>query len=797
MTNTEPPSWTGRSVPRVEDPAILRGQGRYVADIAAADDCLYAKFVRSTQASGVLVSVTAPPGVRLYTAEDLEGVGLIRASLDRPDFVTTEQPILARDVVRFVGEPVAMVLAETEAAAEDALDQVVVEIDPLPPVLSVEEATADGARLVHDVHFPGDPNTVVDGRIHTPGFDEVFAGAEHVVTIQVGSARQSAMPLEARASHAAYDHRSHRTTLHVTTQMPHVIRTGMADVLGMREDDLRVIAPDVGGGFGAKMSLAREDVAVVYASRSLRRNIAWIETREENFMSAWHSREQVYDVEGAFNADGDLLAVRADLRCDVGAYSCYPVTYGVEPLMAMAELTGPYAVREYSVRSRGVLSNKCPIAPYRGVSRPVQVLAMERLMDVAARELGVDPVDLRMRNLVHEFPHRIPSGLVLDNASHREALQVAAEMADVADFRRRQQDARREGRLLGIGFSSFAERTGYGTPAFAARSVPFELKRSAVADVITPGFERVVLNMDSSAGITVRIGASPHGQGLMTSLAQVISDELGVEPAEVRVIHSDTDATPYGWGSFASRAMVMAGGASLLAARDLAARLRVLASHRLGGLPADIDLVDGAARNRETGESVPFFVLARDTYHSSHLIPDKGEPVLEAVASYDPSGTFANACHVAEVEVDPETGGVVITRFLVAEDAGRLVNPAIVDGQIHGGVVQGVANALYEELIYDDRGVLVTTSLMDYLPPTLHEVPDIQIAHLETTSPQSVTGAKGVGEGGAIGAPAAVANAVSDALAHLGIDVNHVPATPHRLRTAIRAAQATDKEVAP
>ncbi|MDQ6526409.1 xanthine dehydrogenase family protein molybdopterin-binding subunit [Nocardioides sp. LHD-245] len=802
MTAVEPPSWTGRSLPRVEDPSILRGHGRYVADVASQDRCWYAKFVRSSIAAGRIVGITAPPGVRIYTAADLDGVGEIVASLARPDFVTTSQPILARDVVRFVGEPVAMVLAETEAEAEDALERVVVEIEPLPAVLSVADATADQARLVHDVDFPGDPNTVVDGRIHTPGFDEVFAAAAHRVSVQVGSARQSAMPLEARASHAAYDPATGRTTLHVTTQMPHVIRTGLADVLGIREDDLRVIAPDVGGGFGAKMALAREDVMVVHAARRLRRNIAWIETREENFMAAWHSREQVYDVEGAFTEDGDLLAVRADLRCDVGAYSCYPVTYGVEPLMAMAELTGPYAVREYSVRSRAVLSNKCPIAPYRGVSRPVQVLAMERLMDVAARQLDIDPVDLRMRNLVHEFPHRIPSGLVLDNASHRQTLAVAAEMADVADFRRRQRAARGEGRLLGIGFSSFAERTGYGTPAFAARSAPFELKPSAVADVITPGFERVVLAMDSSAGVTVRIGASPHGQGLRTALAQVISDELGVSPGEVRVIHSDTDATPYGWGSFASRAMVLAGGASMLAARELAGRLRTLASSRLGGLPGDIDLSDGEARHRETGESVPLFVLARDTYHSSHLIPDKGEPALEATATYDPSGTFANACHVAEVEVDPATGAVAVTRFLVAEDAGRLVNPAIVDGQIQGGVVQGIANALFEELIYDDRGVLVTTSLMDYLPPTLHEVPDIEIAHLETTSPQSVTGAKGVGEGGTIGAPAAIANAVSDALGHLGIAVDHIPATPHRLRTAIRSAQAaqaadkTDRETA-
>ncbi|GAA0965704.1 xanthine dehydrogenase family protein molybdopterin-binding subunit [Acrocarpospora macrocephala] len=786
MTGAEPPTWTGRALPRLEDPAIVRGWGRYVGDIAARDQsCLHARFVRSAVAAGRLISVTAPPGVTLFTAADLAEVKPIRAVLNRPDFVAVDTPILATGMVRFVGEPVGLVIAASEAEAEDALELVDVEIEPLPAVVSAEQALAPGAPLVHAVDYPGDPNTVVDGRIHTEGFDAAFARADRIVEIQVSSARQSAMPLEARAAHAAYDRASGRSTLHVTTQMPHLIRTGIAHSLGLREDDLRVVAPDVGGGFGAKMALAREDVALVWASRRLRRAIAWLETREENFLAAWHSREQVYDITGAFTADGELLALRGDLVCDVGAYSCYPVTWGVEPLMAMAELPGAYRVREYSVRSRAIVTNKCPIAPYRGVSRPVQVLAMERLFDVAAAELGLDRVAIRARNLITQFPHRSPSGLVLDEASHLETLRAATERADLADFRDRQERARAQGRYLGLGIACFAERTGYGTPAFAARSRPIQLGREP-APLITPGYERAVLTMDPSGALTLRIGASPHGQGLRTTLAQLVCDELGLEPGAVRVIASDTDATPYGWGSFASRAMVIAGGASLLAARELAARLRVLAAARLGGLPDDIELAGGQAvrAGEETGVSLA--TLARDTYLNAHLIPDKGEPALEAVGRYDPSGTFANACHVAEVEVDPLTGQVSVTRFLVAEDAGRLINPAIVDGQIHGGVAQGVANALYEELIYDERGVLVTTSLMDYLPPTIAEMPGIDIVHLDTRSAESITGAKGVGEGGTIGAPAAIANAVSDALAPFGVGVFHLPATPHRVRTAVR-----------
>jgi carbon-monoxide dehydrogenase large subunit len=787
---TEPTTWTGRALPRLEDPAIVRGWGSYVADVASRNaQCAHVRFIRSTVASGRIISITAPPGVTVFTARDLADVQPIQAALHRPDFVAVGTPILATDVVRFVGDPIAFVVADTEADAEDAAELVDIEIEPLPPVLSAVAALAEGAPLVHE-SVPADhqnaANTVVDGRVTTPGAEQAFEDAYVIVPVQVSSSRQSAMPLEARAAHAAYDRANGRVTLHATLQMPHVTRTGIADCLGIAEDDLRVVAPDVGGGFGAKMTLAREDVALVWATRHLRRDLAWIETREENFMAAWHSREQVYAIEGAFTADGELTALRGDLVCDVGAYCCYPVTWAVEPLMALAELPGPYKVGEYDVRSRAVVTNKCPIAPYRGVSRPMQVLAMERLMDSAAAELGIDTVTIRDRNLISDFPHRAPTGLVLDLASHRETLAAAAGLADLDDFAARQEKALQEGRYLGIGFSCFAERTGYGTPAFAARSRPFPLDPTKQAPVITPGFERVILTMDPSGGLTLRIGASPHGQGLKTTLAQVVCDELGMRPDQVRVIASDTDATPYGWGSFASRAMVIAGGASMLAAKDLAERLRGLAADRLGGLPDDIVLEGGKARRTGRAEAVDLEVLARDTYHSSHLIPDKGQPALESVGTYDPTGTFANACHVAEVEVDPLTGQVEINRFLVAEDAGRLINPAIVDGQIHGGVVQGIANALFEELIYDDRGVLVTTSLMDFLPPTIAEVPDIEIAHIYTLSPASLTGAKGVGEGGTIGAPAAIANAISDALRPLGVGVFHLPATPHRIRSAIR-----------
>ncbi|MFE7215679.1 xanthine dehydrogenase family protein molybdopterin-binding subunit [Streptomyces sp. NPDC057611] len=780
---SESGNWVGRSLPRLEDPAIVRGWGNYVADIAARDTCSYAVFVRSTVASGRIRSVSAPAGVVLVTAADLADTLPVTPRLNRPDYVPVDMPLLADGVVRFVGEPIAMVVARTQAEAEDAAELVEVDIETLEPVLDAARAVRPGAPLVHPGPFPGDPNTVVDGRLTTEGYDAAVEAAHRLVEIEVSCGRQSAMPMEARASHVSFDRASGRVTLSTTTQMPHVIRTGLCDSLQIPEDRLRVVAPDVGGAFGAKMCLAREDGVLIHTALRLRLNLAWIESRDENFLASWHSREQRYRVTGAFRANGELLALGADLVADVGAYSCYPVTYGVEPLMAFAELPGPYKVAEYSVRSRGVLSNKCPIAPYRGVSRPVQTLAMERLMDVAATELDLDRVQLRLANLIRDYPHRSPSGVVMDSSSHVEALQRALEVVDFDEFATRQRAALRDGRFLGLGFSCFAERTGYGTPAFAARSM-----------AITPGYEQVQLTCDPSGTFVLRIGASPHGQGLGTTLAQVVADELGVTPGRVRVVHSDTDQTPYGWGSFGSRAMVIAGGASKRAGGRMRDKLCAIAAELLECSADDVELAGGSARVRGTQASVPLERVARMAYHSSHLLPAGMEPGLDVTGEYDPQGTFSNAVHLVEVEVDPDTGAVDIQRFVVVEDAGVLVNPAIVDGQVHGGVAQGIANALYEELLYDDAGNLVTTSLMDYLPPTVHEVPTIEMHHMVTVSDFTITGAKGVGEGGLIGAPAAILNAISNALASLAVELLHIPATPYRVRAAIRAACAAGNQ---
>ena len=766
--------WVGRAIRRLEDPALVTGRGRFTADLPAAR---WVRFVRSPVAAGrieaIVPSPGAPNGCSVFTAADLAEVKPIRPMLHKFGYIPIAQPVLASGVVRYTGELVAAVVARSEEEAEDLADLVQLDIAPTEPVVEAEHAVQDGAPAVH----PDPPgNLVVDVFHATPGHATAFAAAHRTVSCTIRSRRQSALPMETRAAHAAYDPAEERVTLTCTTQMPHLMRTAIADLIGMPEAALRVVAPDVGGGFGQKMSLAPEFVVLVWLARRLRTSVAWTEDRRENLMASFHGRDIMLRVDGAFDADARLLALTGDVLANVGAYAPYPNTAAVEPLMSFAELPGPYAVREYACRARGVTTNTCPSAPYRGVARPALTLAMERLMDRAAHAFAIEPAEIRRRNLVAAFPHTTPTNLVYDEGTYRECMELALGVADLPAFRVRQAAARAEGRYLGIGLSTFCERTGYGSPAFAARGME-----------VTPGWETVHVAMDPSGFVEARIGASPHGQGLRTTLAQIIADALGVVPDRVRVVHGDTDRTPYGWGTFASRSLVISGGASLLAARKVRARLLHIAGEMLEAAEDDIVLRDGMAQVAGTDRAVSIPELARMAHHQAHRF--RAEPGLADSATYDPAGTFSNAAHVAIVEVDIETCAVRVERFIVAEDAGRLINPVIAEGQIHGGVAQGIANALLEEIVYDATGNILTASLADFLPPTVHEIPPIEVHHLETRTEASVTGAKGLGEGGTIGAPAAILNAINDALRPLGVEINEMPATPLRIHAALRKVQ--------
>jgi aerobic carbon-monoxide dehydrogenase large subunit len=775
--------WVGRSIPRVEDARHLTGRSLFVDDIERPR-MLYAAFVRSpfgaARVKGVSVEDALEiPGVeRAITRSDLEGIPGLEPMLHRPEFVGVEIPLLSGESIRHAGEPVAMVLADSPHAAEDGADAVQVDYERQEPIVSLDAALAEGARTVHEEM---EDNVLLDVRMSDdPEVDKAFEEASVVVEATFTTGRVAAVPMEGRACLAEWDGREDKLVLYTSTQVPHIVRTALADVLDLPQQRIRVTAPDVGGGFGQKCVVSREELLVSVAARRLGRPVKWVEDRQENLTASFHGHEQRYEVSAAFDEEGEILALKADIACDVGAYSCYPFTCGVEPLMAQAEMPGPYRLKRYWSRARAVTTNKVPMAPYRGVSRPQFTFVMERLMQKAAKQLGMDAVEIRRRNLItaEEFPYESPTGVVYDPGSYVESLEKCAEALDFDAWKERQEEARREGRLVGLGFSCFAERTGYGTRAFALRKM-----------AITPGLDNAHLKMDPSGNVAVAVGTCGHGQGHQTTLAQIAADELGITPDKILVRQGDTDATPYGWGTFASRSLVIGGGATKKAAALLADRIREVASHLLEASPKDLELEDGKVRVKGSPDHfVEVAEVARAAFLEAQRLPEGEAGTLEANAGFDPPGTFSNATHGVEVEIDPETGEVRLGRYVVAEDCGVMINPMIVEGQVRGGVAQGIAAALYERLVYDDEGQLVTSTLMDYLVPTAMEIPAVEILHLETPCEYTETGAKGMGEGGTMGAPAAIASAVADALSHLDIEIDHLPITPDRLRAEIKRA---------
>jgi carbon-monoxide dehydrogenase large subunit len=774
-------SWVGTSVQRREDPRLLTGTGRFLDDIAVPG-MLHAQFVRATAAAARVVSLELRHardigGVRaVFDSADL-GLAGITALLERPpeQFVPTEMPVLATDLVRFAGEPLAIVVADDNYLAEDALEQVRVEYRTGPAITSIEQALAEDAPLVH---AEAARNTLVDVTLFdTDGVDAAFRDAATVVRVRAKTGRQNALPLETRGALAYWDDRDEQLIIHTCTQVPHQVRTVAARCLGLDERQVRVIVPDMGGGFGIKCVVGREEIAVAAAALRLRRPVKWIEDRREALTASFLAREQRYDVRAAFDGEGHILAIDADVVCDMGAYSCYPFTAGIEPLMASAEMPGVYRVPEYRVRGRAITSNKAPTAPYRGVSRPQYVMVVERLMERAARELGMDAVEVRRRNLITVFPYRGVNNVTYDPGSYLESLNLCEwTLRDEGWFDRREQ-ARARGHWIGIGFSCFSERTGYGSAAFAARKM-----------AVVPGFDISEIRMDTSGTVVVTTGTLSHGQSHETTMAQIVADRLGLHVSQVKIVQGDTDRITYGYGSFASRSITIGGSAVALAAGKLGDKLREIGAHMLDTDPDSVRLGDGQVeRIDDPAQAVTYSQIADIAYLRSHLLPKGVEPGLSAVASFDTDGdgTFANATHGVVVELEPGTGQVKILRYFCVEDCGVAINPQVVEGQCRGGIAQGIAGALFEEVTYDATGQPLVASFIDYRVPTAWEIPDIGIAHLETPCQFTETGAKGVGEGGTIGAPAAVLNAVNDALRPTGVELDDTPIHPHVVATAL------------
>ena len=751
-------------------------------------DLLHASFVRSAVAHQTLreVDVAAAcraPGVAgVLTGADLvHVVAPLRPRLDAPGFVPTSMPALAVSRVRFAGEPLAIVAATSTYAAADACDLVRTDGEPLRAIADVDAALSAAVRL-HDEH--GD--YVLFAHAHRHGdVDGAFAAAAVVVRERFTHARVSASPLEPRGAIARWD--GDDLTMWTGSQVPHVFRAALAAAFGLAERRVRVIVPDTGGGFGQKMHVMQEDLAVAAIARRVGHPVKWIETRRENLAAASQAREGRVDIEAAADADGVVRGLRARVYSDAGAYHVYPLTASLEPMGTAGILPGPYRVPAYAYDVVAVATNKPPIGAYRGVGMTMGAVVMERTLDLVAERLGLDPVEVRRRNLLPRdaYPFTSAAGFVYDSGDYPTALELALVRSGYAGLVQARDAARQRGRLVGLGVACYTEYTGIGGETY---------RRRGMADV--PGHEAATVEMAPDGSVACRVSFPSQGQGHATTVAQLVADRLGVPLESVRVEAIDTATAPSGTGTFASRGAVVQGGAVDGAAALVRGKLLARAAAALEVSAEDLEIAGGRISVRGLRErGVPVREIARlallDPASSS---PGHGGP-LEATVAFDPPGpAFSGAVHVAHVEVDPETGRVTVRDYALVEDCGPVINPVIVEGQIHGAVAQGIGEALSERLVYDGDAQLLTGTLMDYAVPPASVLPTMSIGHVETPSPRTPGGYKGMGEGGTIGATAAIANAVADAVRPLGIRVTALPISPESLLASLPHSVSDSKK---
>ncbi|WP_028936340.1 xanthine dehydrogenase family protein molybdopterin-binding subunit [Pseudonocardia spinosispora] len=755
----------GTSVRRKEDHRLVTGRGRYVSDLELPRMRQVA-FLRSpfghARITAVDASAAREAGHRVFVGTDFAEV-VLRAQSALPSYVETGQPILAHEKVRFAGEPVAAVVAADRYQAEDGLELVEVDYDPLPTTVCA------WAEPVEPVHPEAPDNVLLQRTFDAGAVSEALAEADLLVERELITNRHSGQPMECRAGVALWDAGDEKLTFWNGTQCPHLVRNMIAELMRVPEGKVRVIAPDVGGGFGVKAVLYPEDVALCLMARAMPGvPLKWVEDRAEHLMAATHARDHRYLIKAGFSADGRLLAVDADVTCNVGAYSVYPWTAGIEPLMAGGLLTGPYKLEHYRCTVRGVATNTSPSGPYRGVARPATVYAMEALFDEAATRLDIDPVEIRRRNLIQpeDIPYKMPSRLVDDSGHYAECLDKALAALGYEELRAEQKRRRDSGEApIGIGIAIYNELTGLGRAASAGPRMPFRT-----------GHEACTVRMNPDGRVTVVSGVTSQGQGLETTVAQIVADALGVRYDDVDVRLGDTDDALWGFGAFSSRQAVIGGGAAHNSALSVRRQLVALASELIEAAPDDLRVAEGEVY--VVGEATPRISVAevaRVAYLESNRLPKGFEPGLHATEFYDPiRGAFAAGAQVAAVEVDRSTGELTILKYVCVEDAGRAMNPKIVDGQILGSIAQGLGGALYEHLVYDEDGNLSTGTLMDYLMPTSAEVPDVVVGHVARPAANPL-GVRGVGEGGTLGPYAVLAGAVHDAL---GVYIDTLPVGP-------------------
>jgi carbon-monoxide dehydrogenase large subunit len=778
------PKLVGKRVKRTEDPRLLTGVGQYVDDMAPVG-MLHVALRRSDQPHAKILNIdvgdafSVPGVVAIYDASDVEAEIKPAIPTSRmPGYYATPIWPLARGKVRYVGEPVVAVVAESRYAAEDALEHITIEYEPLPFAIRQVDAVKDDAPLLHE---EAGTNTIIRREFKRGDVDEAFKDAAVTVKGRFRMTRKTAVAMENRSYLAEWDGRKQALTLHTSSNIPGVIRDVLSGCLDLPGSRMRVVAPDVGGSFGGKGSLYGEEMLVCVLARKLKRPVKYISDRLEDLSATSQAFDELIEAELAVSEDGMLIGLRADVIGDVGAYSIYPWTAALETVQVVSFLPGPYRMEHYRGRIRGVLTPKPPTGPYRGVGRPSSTFAMERLIDMAARKLGMDPVEFRRKNLVRdeEFPYRTASGIIWDKSAFQECLEGVCRHVDYPTLVRERDTARKAGRWVGIGLASYAELTGIGSRISVAPGMP-----------INTGTETSKIEIDATGAITAAFGISSHGQGLETTLAQVIVDELGCKLEDIEVKHGDSALVPMASGTYASRSAVLGGGAATLAARVVKAKVLRAAAYLMEQSVDDLDIHDSIISSRNSNLSMTLKEVASAVYTQMGRIPRDQREDLIASETYDPYlGTACSSTHLAMVEVDPETYGVKILLYVVAEDCGKIINPMIVDGQVQGAVAQGIGAALLEEIVHDDQGQAVAASLADYLVPMASSVPNIGIVHIEADLPNNIGGFRGMGEGGTIGAPATIANAVSDALAHLDVSVETLPVTPERIFRMLRERQ--------
>ncbi|MEO3478265.1 xanthine dehydrogenase family protein molybdopterin-binding subunit [Phaeobacter sp. CAU 1743] len=781
-------SGIGASPKRREDVRFLTGTGNYTDDINLNNQA-YVHFLRSDVAHGKIngidtTAAAAMPGViRIFTGADFEGVGSIPCGWQVTDrhgepMQEPAHPVLAQGKVRYVGDAIAAVVAESREEARDAAEAIELDIEELPAVIDMKEAVKEGAPKVHDdltSNLCYDWGFVEENK---PAVEEAFANAAHVTTLELVNNRLVANPMEPRVAVGDFNRATGESTLYTTSQNPHVIRLLMgAFVLGIPEHKLRVIAPDVGGGFGTKIFHYAEEAFCTFAAKALNRAVKWTSTRSEAFMSDAHGRDHVTKIELALDAENNFTALRTDTYANMGAYLS-TFAPSVPTWLHGTLMAGNYKTPLIYVNVKAVFTNTVPVDAYRGAGRPEATFQLERVIDKAARELGVDPIALRRQNFITEFPYATPVAVEYDTGDYNATMDKLEEVADFAGFKARRAKSEENGKLRGLGVNCYIEACG-----IAPSNLVGQLGARAGL------YESATVRVNATGGLVVMTGSHSHGQGHETSFPQVIADMIGIDESMVEIVHGDTANTPMGMGTYGSRSLAVGGSAMVRATEKIIAKAKKIAAHILEASDADIELKDGQFSVAGTDKSLAWGDVTLAAYVPHNYPLEDMEPGLEETAFYDPANfTYPSGAYACEVEVDPETGKVTIERFAAADDFGNIVNPMIVDGQVHGGIGQGIGQALLEGCVYDENGQLLSASYMDYAMPRADDLPFYQVDHsCQTPCTHNPLGVKGCGEAGAIGSPPAVVNAVVDALQAAGKDVTHIdmPLSPGRVWAAM------------